>query len=456
MYFWGLAWYTNKNRDVICDCLITDSIANRERNKTFNQTMRGTSVAFPVIMTSNLNGNHEYRTPNRPVNSSSNSVIRGMYWHNYPASNIPVPRMMTGLFKGLDYTTSRILRDNFLSGQGNRIYYFGPTHPIPIQEGGFTYSAGMDGVLISIPNATSGSQGERPYPYVLGDNHQGPSSRCEMLGTQTQVDSVPQEAELYTPSIAWGRLGTPDFAINTNYFDTRQQTAGSWQDTNCSVPLGIYYDNNSGGPTAGTHNGYMGSKFLAGPPFYIMSNGLRVPLDTYFWQFSSNGASPSASNLSIILGNNTTASAALNEAQRLDASNTSFVAFSGTSLIPQHIGSSAGPDEENKDTSRIGIGYRGTDDRIFIIRAGPYRMGIDRRQLAGIFRSLNVTQAFEIDGGGSAAVVIREGVGTWGGASPQPTSCPNTGAWCSPITQPDGRSRPVPGWLGIHLKPIGR
>ena len=88
---------------------------------------------------------------------------------------------------------------------------------------------------------------------------------------------------------------------------------------------------------------------------------------------------------------------------------------------------------------------------VSIFHGGAYRDGVDREDLTALFRALEAKMAVELDGGGSAALVIKNGIAKWGGGEAPKSSCPNSGAWCSPIKQPDGNARPVPSWLGIEL-----
>ena len=139
-------------------------------------------------------------------------------------------------------------------------------------------------------------------------------------------------------------------------------------------------------------------------------------------------------------------------ADRLSNMRAQFVAFSGTSLIPRRDDGSEGqPDNGPAQTTRIAPGYHNKQDRLYIFHGGAYRDGVDRGDLTALFRALEAKMAVELDGGGSAALVIKNGIAKWGGGEAPKSSCPNSGAWCSPIKQPDGNARPVPSRLGIEL-----
>jgi hypothetical protein len=334
------------------------------------------------------------------------------------------------------------------------------------------YSLREPGTLLVIQNASNklGRSANRPngalpagagsrqiVAYLLGDTHKGPAKRCEDNSDAVTGGNTKQEAELATPVQAWGRMGGPDVAINANYFDVRPQRNGqTWQSTQCSVPLGVYYNNDVDGPTDGTHNSP--NKYLAGPGYFLGPNDKPVAVDTFFWIY--RGKHDSGQNkFSMILSPTPDASAAMAEAKRLEAAGDIFAAFSGTGLIPPNkdtIGNPhGGPDSGASPTTRIGIGYNSSRDMLFIFEGGRYREGIDREQLAGIFRALGAEPAMEVDGGGSAVMVIKNGWAKWGGgakgAEPQ-TSCSNSGAWCSLPTQPDGKARPTPSWLGLSYR----
>jgi hypothetical protein len=333
-------------------------------------------------------------------------------------------------------------------------YQFGENFQIPAKYGSSSTvcSLNQPGTLLvvqhfsSLPNSGTGQL----KPYLLGDTHTGPAKRCEMNSKAVTADGTKEAAEIFTPVEAWGRLGGPDFAINANYFDVRAQIGTTWQQTLCSVPLGVYYDNDPDGPSAGTHNEQ--NKYLAGPGYFVDKEGHQAPVDTLFWIHSTPNK-PAETRLSITLSNTPDSSAAIAQAKLFDASRYVFVAFSGTGLIPAHMASEY-PDSGRQSTTRIGIGYDQQKDVLYIFEGGSYQNGVNRSDLTAIFRALGVTLALEVDGGGSASLVIKDGSAVWGGQAhgTQPvTACPNSGAWCSPITQSDGKSRPVPSWLGMNF-----
>lgn len=109
---------------------------------------------------------------------------------------------------------------------------------------------------------------------------------------------------------------------------------------------------------------------------------------------------------------------ATNYANKLTNMRGQFVAFSGTSLIPRRDDGPEGqPDNGPAQTTRIALGYHNQQDRLYIFHGGAYRDGIDRGDLTALFRALEAKVAIELDGGGSAALVIKDGAAKWGAAS---------------------------------------
>jgi hypothetical protein len=383
--------------------------------------------------------------------------LQGMYYSD-PAWAVPLSASMqttegAGGFGQADL--DRIRNEMRANPAAPLAYVFGATFWIPVHYGGSTNvcSVNQPGTLLvvqhfsSLPSSATGQL----KPYLLGDTHTGPAKRCELNSKAVTADGTKEAAEIFTPVEAWGRLGGPDFAINANYFDVRAQSGTTWLQTLCSVPLGVYYDNDPDGPSAGTHNA-TNNKYLAGPGYFVDKDDRRAPVDTLFW-IHSTPHKPAETRLSITLSDTPDSNAAIAQAKLFDDSRYIFVAFSGTGLIPAHMANDA-PDSGPQSTTRIGIGYDPVADVLYIFEGGSYRNGVSRSDLTAIFRALGATMALEVDGGGSASLVIKDGSAVWGGhaAGTQPvTSCPNSGAWCSPITQPDGKSRPVPSWLGMNF-----
>ncbi|MGF6805093.1 hypothetical protein OKW30_000219 [Paraburkholderia sp. Clong3] len=284
------------------------------------------------------------------------------------------------------------------------------------------------------------------FPVLLGDRNSAAdgSNRCENNpSAKTVADGTPQTAEIFTPSEAYSRLKDPEFMINANYFDVRPQLNGqTWKTTKCSVPLGIYYDNYSSGPTGGTHNSGAGDeKYFAGPRHYINEDGKNVaPVDTMIFYESA----PSSDYVRVI--NND-----LNSSQSLGVIRTltsRTVGISGSSLFGRSESGTA-PDAGNKQTTRVALGYDSSLDRLYIFEGGNYSNGVSREQVAGLFRSLHVPVALELDGGGSASLAVSRFYAKSVGGTLPTSSCQSlTGVWCSPVTASDG-PRPVPSWIGF-------
>ena len=289
-------------------------------------------------------------------------------------------------------------------------------------------------------------------PHLLPDNHTGDQARCEHNPkAKAAADGTLENAELYTPADAWTKMNSPDIMINANYFDTRAFVNGAtWQSTNCSVPLGVYFDSD---PTLGTHNNP--DRLLAGPANYFGKTGNKIPLDSAVWLQSVHGTvKQNAFGVGIQpTPDDSVAKAAIDAALKL---NDHVVAVSGTALVPRNPATweEDGPDQGISNTTRIGIAYLAAYDELVIIQGGAYRGGFDRDQLTFFFNAIGATSALETDGGGSAAVVVSKASGAqFSGEVPPPSSCPQVAAWCSPITQPDGKARPVPAFLGMSYTP---
>jgi len=441
-YYWA-GWYSNKYAMNIVGLEIQINLPGQTpTTSTYAPSTNGTGkdYVFGFQLPLTCTGTYTIKI----VKGS----LHGMYYSD-PAWDVPLS------------TSMQTTQANGPSGQDslNQIrretnpaqplaYQFGENFQIPAKVGSSVCSLNQPGTLLVTP-LSARALGQL-QPYLLGDTHTGPAKRCEMNSKAVTTDGTKEIAEIYTPVEAWGRLGGPDFAINANYFDVRAQKDTTWLQTLCSVPLGMYYDNDPDGPSAGTHN--LPNKYLAGPGYFIDKDGNRAPEDTLFWIHSAPNA-PASNRFTITLSATPDSTAAIAQAKLFEATGAIFVAFSGTALIPAHTASDA-PDSGTVSTTRIGIGIDETNGILYIFEGGTYRNGVNRSDLAAIFLALGATKAIEVDGGGSASLVIKDGSAVWGGqaqGTPPVTSCPNSGAWCSPITQPDGKSRPVPSWLGMDF-----
>jgi Phosphodiester glycosidase len=442
-YYWG-AWYYNGYAMNIVGLNIQLNLPGESPIVwTPPATVGGTGKEYNFNFQTSLPCSGNYTV------AIAGGSLQGMY---YPQAEwaIPLPQMQVAQPNGP--TGQDSLNQIWSAMRANPsiplAYQFGEGFEVPKKSAGQLCSIQQPGTLLVVQHASSlpsSGQGQLK-PYLLGDMHTGPAKRCEMNPLAVVGDGTKEAAEIFTPAAAWGRLGGPDFAINTNYFDVRSQIGTTWLQTQCSVPLGVYYDNNPDGPTGGTHN--TPEKYLAGPGYFVDKDDNKAPEDTFFWVYRT-GLNPMVT-FTMTRSSTPDSNAAIAQADRYDSSGLTFVAFSGTALIPAHYAGPA-PDSGNVSTTRIGIGYDGTQDILYIFEGGTYQKGVDRGTLTGIFQALGATTAMEIDGGGSAALVIRDGSATWAGLPSPSTSCPNSGAWCSPVTQPDGKARPVPSWLGMSF-----
>ncbi|EPR3506532.1 phosphodiester glycosidase family protein [Serratia marcescens] len=320
------------------------------------------------------------------------------------------------------------------------VYTFDKDHQIPMRSGIDEYYANnQNGTLLVIPNV------RKLVPSLLLDMKKRTSLRCEKNDNASTDDGVKQSNEIYYPVGAWGRLAFPDIVLNVNYFDIRPQRRGStWISNGCATPLGMYYDNIKDGATQPELET---GDYFPGLRHFVDEHNKAAPVDTLFWEMNQPGIP-----LHIVNNTDRFSTEATRLADRLSNMRAQFVAFSGTSLIPRRDDGPEGqPDNGPAQTTRIALGYHNKQDRLYIFHGGAYRDGVDREDLTALFRALEAKMAVELDGGGSAALVIKNGIAKWGGGEAPKSSCPNSGAWCSPIKQPDGNARPVPSWLGIEL-----
>lgn len=434
-------------------------------------------------------------------------ILRNLSW------NINVPTQQTFSFNILNNIEQK------LAGTTPKAFYFAQT-AVPAKDNRDNmYDILNPGVMIVIPQAGMKNTGTSKYTNFrllqdLGgdgvvENGTIPSNSCETSvsvgsltpGWFTPKDSrnnlaaIRQFSEVYTPDIAWKKLGTPDIAINANYFDTRTQINdrpidvsttvaidfNKWQLTKCSSPLGIYYQNINGKAVSEMgkrHISFYGNKNLAGSANYVLENGQLVSLDTFFiyrsannneFSLTVNDVYNSTNNITELKNVSARNNKSLARAQYLETYNAFYLGVSGTSLIPPTASALSGvsqPDLGTSATTRIAIGYDSIKGRFLIFQGGNYGAsyvnnqkkltgnGVTRAQLADIMRAMGATSAMELDGGGSAAVVIKDYSPNldWVGDRKPATSCPDTGAWCSPVTQPTGGARPIPSWMGISFE----
>lgn len=451
-YYWG-AWYYNKYPISLVNGLVYLGVPGTENPLPWSiPKMDGSGKAYDFVVDT---GQLSVCSGSYEVNLVA-GTLQGMYYSTSEWA-VPLPQMKVTL--GDTDSGSQSLRE-IQGALGNdrvlayqfRAYPNSRGFQVPMQtDNGELCSLRQPGTLLVVQKAV-GNTLSQLVPYMLGDTHTGPAIRCEK-NPDAKVGTTEEFAELYMPVQAWGRLGGPDFAININYFDVRDQLNGNtWKETQCSTPLGVYYDNDPSGPTGGTHN--QPEKYLAGPAYFVDKENNRAPVDTFFWLHGIAGK-PSANQFSMVRTTQEDAKNVIETAAALERKGGIFTAFSGTALIPFHQ-SDIAPDSGGQKTTRIGIGYNRESDQLYVFEGGTYRDGVDREELAAIFRALNAAPAMEIDGGGSAALIIKNGSAKWGGDEKPPSSCTNSGAWCSPVTQQDGTARPVPSWLGLNLTPMNR
>lgn len=125
-----------------------------------------------------------------------------------------------------------------------------------------------------------------------------------------------------------GAVSFPDIVLNVNYFDIRAQRNGTtWLSNGCATPLGMYYDNISGGSTQPEQET---SDYFPGLRHFVDEHNKAAPVDTFFWEMNQPGVP-----LHIVINTDRFSREATNYANKLTNMRGQFVAFSGTSLIPR-------------------------------------------------------------------------------------------------------------------------
>lgn len=327
------------------------------------------------------------------------------------------------------------------SGEPSHIV-FGHQYEVPMNTGKGSYTMATSGNLLIVPLMSEKSP--NIIPHLLGDTHKGEAARCEGMPNARTTDGTLEQAELYSPQQAWLKLDRPLVAFNANYFDVREQMNGTtWKSNLCSVPLGIYYDNDTSGPTGGTHN--FPNKYFPGPEYFISDDNSKVALDSLFWIQDFN------STLEINYSHSPTDPAIEQRAKQLDQNGFKFLAIAGSGIPNRALTPEPAPDSGESDTTRLIIAPDNKDNVLYIFEGGGYRDGINRDDLYWLTYGLGLPHALELDGGGSAALALDSNAFILSGDSRPSSSCNTSGLWCSAITQPDGQHRPVPSWIGLSL-----
>lgn len=331
--------------------------------------------------------------------------------------------------------------ETLTSGKPSHIV-FGHQYEVPMNTGKGTYTMAIPGNLLIVPLMHHSSV--NIIPHLLGDTHQGEAARCEGMQNARTSDGTLEQAELYTPQQAWLKLDKPMVAFNANYFDVRPQLNGTtWQTNLCSVPLGIYYDNDTSGPTGGTHNSP--NKYFPGPEYFISDDNTRVALDALFWIQDFNPT------IEINYSKSPADPAIQRRANEIEQSGHKFLAISGSGLPNRALTPEPAPDSGESDTTRLVIAPDKNDNVLYIFEGGGYRDGVNRNDLYWLTYGLGVPDALELDGGGSAALAVDSNAFSLRGDNRPSSSCNQPGLWCSSITQSDGKHRPVPSWIGLDL-----
>lgn len=539
-YYWFTAFFGNWWDDEIYDLTLPVKISNnrvKSEGQIYNTVInfpkinKNSSAIFKTNITLAASGTYDIvighiyptgKVPPAELWGKVDSFIHGYYSRKAMKNNdvyhtqrnsIQIPTtILTATVPSINIFQTNItknIEDKVLGGTP-KAFYFSNT-PIPAMDiKGDIYEIKNPGTMIFIPQVNNKNTVTSNYTRFellqdFGPDGQSGQNRCESANWFTPNDDrnnlskIKQFAEVYTPAEGWNMLGSPDIAINANYFDTRSQANvdvanpqvalafNEWKDHKCSSALGIYYSNRNSNPINFGQRNYTnyGNKNLAGSANYVLDNGQLVALDTFFifrgsssinnFSLTVNDPLPSGKvgNSFSLLNSTLATNKALAQASSLETYPGTYLGVSGTALIPPTASSLSGtsePDQGTAATTRIAIGFDPIKGRLIIFQGGRYGSasiggskvytgdGITRAQLADIMRAMGATQAIELDGGGSAAVVIKNQPAispnlVWVGDAAPASACPNTGAWCSPITQPDGTPRPIPSWMGISFQP---
>lgn len=345
------------------------------------------------------------------------------------------------------------------------VYQFDSTHPLPQSANGSIADLPIsNGWLIAINNASMAGDPEGgQYPIstrIYTDNAN--ASSCKNNANAQLPNGTDESWSVMTPanvlSSLLGKNIFPYILFNANYFDTRtQKNNTTWQINGCTLPLGIFYDNHDHNHT---NNQYDASNsYLAGPASYIQADDSQKPLQTYVIT-DAKKESPAAPSFiksvtyDLVENKNDNASSTTSFIKSHTQNREEIIAFSGTELLPNMNAatgdSDQGPDSSGKATTRIAIGYNKNNDQLLIFEGGSYQNGVTRDNLQRLFQALGANSALELDGGGSAAVAVQKDKVSWAGAStlaPDDENCHVTNYVCTPVTQPSGSARPVPGWV---------
>jgi len=439
-YYWGGAWYRFHGNE--------DTPNNFQVGVTsFNSNVKWeVSSPFGRFTGPGSTFTRSFPTPISDGYRVFGSVDLRLYWRDEP--------VQCGLncYIGYDVRNEFISATTLLNEAINNsplpmIYRFSRENQIPaIYPGIFSkeHSIMQDAYLIMIPDMSA----QNRFPYLFGDTHDGTAARCENNPDAITDDGTRQDAEMWTSSEIFYRLGSPDLFFNANYFDIRpQQNGQDWQSSRCSTPVGMYFDNNTNGPTKGTHNK---NKFFPGPTSFVSEDNKLAPVDTMFFTHTA----PKNFPVGLVLNSTNESKEAIDRANHLLNNSYTFAAVSGTALLSSRDLEAPKPDAGDSATTRIAMAYDEAHDRLFIMIGGSYRNGFRRMDMEAFFRALGMTNVLELDGGGSASLGFNTQRLSQLGARLPFSSCTGLNSvWCSPITQPDGTARSIPSWIGINVFP---
>ncbi|MFP2693935.1 phosphodiester glycosidase family protein [Enterobacter ludwigii] len=441
-YYWGGAWYRFNGSENTSEKFTVGVRTYNDNVKWVNEKPFGRYAGPGSNFTS------EFLSPIGSHYVAYGNILLQLYWRDDPIQcsiNCHVGFGVRNKFT----SASTLLNNAINSSTEPMIYRFSNGNQIPAKYIGSLpgideHSIMQDAYLIMIPTYST----RKAFPYLFGDTHNGVAERCENNPDAITDDGTRQDAEMWTASEIWYHLGTPDLFFNGNYFDIRpQQNGQTWQSSRCSTPVGMYFDNNINSPSKGTHNK---NKYFPGPTSFVSEDDELAPVDTMFFVHTTGDNYPVG--LVVNLSNESTE--AIARGSYLINQTYTFSAISGTALLHNRSTGKPSPDAGDSATTRLAISYDNAKDRLFIMMGGSYRNGFRRVDIEAFFRAMGLKNTLELDGGGSASLGLNTQRFIFKGASLPPTSCTGLNSvWCAPITQPDGKARSIPSWIGINVFP---
>jgi hypothetical protein len=306
------------------------------------------------------------------------------------------------------------------------VYNFGGQFAAPFRNAaGGEYTLNNGGHLVTIKNASA-----RLNPRLLVDTHTGAQARCEHNPGARTSEGLLMASETYAPLQAWQALGGPPLMVNANFGDERPQKGGSWRETGCIAPQGVYVDN--------THGQGRANMAVTGTIPYPGKQGLTN--NGKSWNALSTMVIPVGGEPYIIMPrDHTDYDVASPVIVKLVNQGARFVAVGGIGLLAP--GFTDQLNDGGPSAARTAIGYNKQKDELYIFQGGSYTPD----NMQDMFRGLGSDRAVLLDGGGSSAIVLRRDTGgMWAGAGSPEGSCDTRTVLC------DSRERALGAWLAFN------